>query len=228
MKVELAIDPADLRAASEKITRDYLGAGKDAIAETTKWLERELEEITREAVPGRLWRAWKSRVFPKEGQIAREPAGEVFINGGNRSIGAMTFFTESGRIKNKAGGKTWLAIPTPAAGSRGRGRNLTPTDWERDNGKKLRFVWRGRGRSALLVADMGTTNGRTGTFRPITRARTKADERRGFVRGEQSVIIFVLVPSVAFANRLSIQGPIAQAGERLSRNFERRVSRIGG
>lgn len=218
------IDSSALTSAADKVARAYLKAGKDTIAEVTKTLERELEQITRDAVPGRLWRAWGSEVFPRGQAIAREPVGTVFVNGGHRSRGAMAFWSRPGRIAGKTG--QWLAIPLPAAGSRGRTRDLTPGEWERRTGKRLRFVYRGGHRSALLVADMGTTNARSGTFRPITRKRTQADARRGFVRGEQSVPIFVLVPFVAFGNRIAIQPAVERARSRVAPKFNSRVGRI--
>ena len=226
MPPELTVDTKALAQTADRLARAYLRAGKDAVEETTKGLERELEDLTRSQVPGKLWRAWKSEVFPKGSAIAREPVGTVFINGGTRSRGAMTFWSQPGRIVGKSG--QWLAIPLPAAGSRGRLRNLTPGEWERAHGQRLRFVYRGGRRSALLVADMGTTNTRTGSFRPITRARTAADQRRGFVRGEQSVPIFVLVPQVAFGNRISIQPVIARAQGRLAENVAERIGQVGG
>ena len=221
---ELTIDSKAVAATADQLARAYLSEGKAGLEETTKTLERELEDLTRQEVPGRLWRAWKSEVFPKGKSIARDPVGTVFINGGSRSRGAMTFWSQPGRIIGRSG--QWLAIPLPAAGSRGRLRNLTPGEWERANGKRLRFVYRGGRRSALLVADMGTTNAKTGTYRPITRARTAADQRRGFMRGEQSVPIFVLVPHVAFGNRISIQPLIARAQGRLAENVAGRLRRL--
>ncbi|RYD54651.1 MAG: hypothetical protein EOP60_07185 [Sphingomonadales bacterium] len=224
VRADLEIDAAQLRQFSDTMTRKYLRAGKETIAETTKWLERELEALTRDAVPGRLWRAWASKVYPRGAQIAREPVGEVYVNGSERTKGAMTFWSSSGRIRGKA--DQWLAIPTDAAGSTGRGRNLTPGQWEAQTGQRLRFIYRGGRRSALLVAD-GTTNRRSGDYRPITRKRTMADERRGFVRGAQSVIIFVLVPSVAFGNRIAIEPAIERARGRIAQDFLARVGRIG-
>lgn len=218
------VDSGTLTAAADRIARSYLKAGKETLGAVTRELERELEQLTRDAVPGRLWRAWKSEVFPRGNAIAREPVGTVFVNGGLRSRGAMAFWSRPGRIAGKSG--QWLAIPLPAAGSRGRTRNLTPGEWERRTGKRLRFVYRGGRRSALLVADLGTTNARTGTFRAITRKRTQADARRGFVRGEQSVPIFVLVPVVAFGNRIAVQPAVDRARGRLAQEFNSRVGRV--
>lgn len=219
--IDLQIDSAALTKAADQLARQYLGAGKEAVSEATKALERELEDLTRQAVPGRLWRAWRSEVHPRGNRIAASPAGTVFVNGGTRSRGAITFWSQPGRIAGKSG--QWLAIPTEAAGPRGRGRDLTPGEWERRNGQRLRFVYRGGRRSALLVAE-GTANGRTGTYRKITRARTAADERRGYQRGVQTVVIFVLVPQVAFGNRMALQPAIQRAQGRLAQGF---ISKAG-
>lgn len=217
--VSLQFDQASLIAAQEQSMRRALTASTNAVRVTTRELERDLEDLVRAAVPGRLWRSLASNVFPRSG-IAREPSGTVYVNGGRRSRGAFQFFTQPGRITGKDG--FYLAIPTAAAGSRGRLRDLTPGEWERRNGIKLRFVYR-PGRASLLVADEGTLNGRTGTFRPITRKRTAADARRGFTRGSATVPIFVLIASVAFGNKVSLQPAINAATGRLSRNVAREL-----
>jgi len=224
MDIDLALDVDSLRATEDRIARGTLRAAKESVVDTTKWLERTLEDLTRASVPGRLWRAWKSDTFPTGSGLARAPAGTVYVNGGARSHGAMEFHTRPGRIQAKDG--FWLAIPLPAAGSRGRQRNLTPGEWERINGVRLRFVYR-PGKPALLVADEGTTNTRTGTFRRITRRRTEADMRRGFVRGAQTVPIFVLVPYVPFKNSVAIRPVLDQAPDRLRKDFDRRLSVAG-
>ena len=220
---DLVVDTAKLLEDGDKLVRGYLTAGTLAVGGATCQLEKRLEEATRVAVPGRLWRAWASRAYPQKGP-ARDPVGTVFVNGGSRSRGAITFWSQPGRIVGRSG--QWLAIPLPAAGSRGRARNLTPGEWERRTGKQLRFVYRGGRRSALLVADLGTTNSRTGVYRPITRARTAADQRRGFMRGEQSVPIFVLVQQVAFGNRVSLQPIIDRAGAKLTANVAERLQQL--
>lgn len=216
----LQLDVDSLRAAEQEITRGVLSAGKESIAETTRWLEQQLEEATRAGVPGRLWRAWASEVYPEGKRLARNPVGQVFVKGGVRSKGAMTFHTQPGRIVGRS--EQWLAIPLPAAGSRGRGRDLTPGEWERRHGTRLRFVYRA-GKSALLVADGATLSGRTGTFRPLTRKRAAADARRGFARGEMTVPIFVLVPFVPFKNSVAIDPLISSAEAKLVGTYEKRI-----
>ncbi|MCK0533402.1 DUF6441 family protein [Sphingobium agri] len=217
--IAFGIDTGAIRAARDDAARRFLRAGTEAIRVTTRELEQDLEQLVRSAVPGGLWRALKSSVYPRSG-IARNPAGEIYINGGARTQGAFSFFTTPGRVAGKDG--FFLAIPLPAAGSRGRNRNLTPGEWERRTGIRLRFVYR-PGRASLLVADEGVLNGRTGTFRPITRKRTQADERRGFLRGATTTPIFVLIPSVAHANRVALRPVIDAAGAKLSMNVRRRL-----
>lgn len=219
--LDLILDSPRLRAEKERLARFVLTAAKNAVGEATKGLERELEAVTKNAAGGRLWRAWASNVFPKTG-LAREPSGSVYVKGGARSTGAMTFFSRSGRIKAKSG--RFLAIPTPAAGSKGRGRNLTPAEWEARTGEKLRFVYRRSGPS-LLVAE-GVLNTRSGTYRRLTGRRSKADERRGFRRGVTTIVIFVLIPQVAFANRFAIEPIVEEWGRRLVADFEQRVRLI--
>lgn len=223
IEVDLKLDVPSLRATDDGIVRRVLRAGKDAVSDATRRLERDLEDATRASVPGRLWRAWKSDVFPSGSAIAQSPAGQVYVNGRARSQGAMDFFTKPGRIVGSYG--QWLAIPTPAAGSRGRQRDLTPGQWEKITGIRLRFVYR-RGKPGLLVADMGTTSARSGSFRPITRKRTKADEKRGYVRGAQTVPIFILVPYVPFANSVAIEPMIRAAGTRMIEDFDKRLGAL--
>ena len=52
-------------------------------------------------------------------------------------------------IRSKNG--FWLAIPTQAAGKSTRGGRITPGEWERRTGLRLRFIYRRRGPSLLLT-----------------------------------------------------------------------------
>lgn len=214
----LTYSEADIRAAEDAMIRAALGDLSQAVAEETRGLEEDLEAATRAAVPGRLWRAWKSESWPAGGAPALKPKGEVYVNGGPRSQGAMTFATTTGRIKSQ--NDFYLAIPTPAAGSRGRIRELTPGEWERRTGQKLRFVYR-PGKPSLLVAE-GALNQRTGTYRELTDRRKAGDKRRGVQRGLATIIIFVLLPYVDFRPAFAIE-PIA---ERRQQMLASRVERM--
>lgn len=207
---DFSLDQAKLDKDADRLVRGYLTAGTTAVGNTTRRLEQRVEAATQAAAGGRLWRAWQSSTFPRSGP-ARDPTGTLWLKGNarGRTGGAIRFWTQPGEIRGKSG--QFLAIPLPSAGSRGRSRDLTPGEWERRTGQRLRFVYR-PGRSSLLVADSGTLNGRTGSFRPITRARTAADAKRGWMRGEATVPIFVLLPVVKFRNAFAIE-PMVNASE---------------
>ena len=106
-------------------------------------------------------------------------------------------------IRSKAG--FWLAIPLPAAGKGRRGAKLTPGEWERRRGLRLRFVYRRRGPS-LLVAD-----GRLNTRGLGVASRSKTGH------GRATVPIFLLVPQVRLRKRLD-----------LARDAERVTSKVPG
>ena len=87
----------------------------------------------------------------------------------------------------------WLAIPTEAAGRGLRGGKITPGEWERRRGLRLRFVYRRR-RPSLLVADMARLNTRGQAV--ASRAKTG--------RGQVTAPIFLLVPQVKLPKRLDL------------------------
>lgn len=225
MDISFDIDAQSVFGVQQRITREQLGAAKGAVETTTRWLEKELEAVTRSAVPGRLWRAWGSEVYPGPGKIARDPAGMVFVNGRDRSVGAMTFWTKPGRVVGKAG--QWLAIPTDAVPRRGRQRRaLTPVEVEAEYNKELIFLPAGRGsRNATLVLE-GMTNARTGAYRPRTARRVAADRRRGVERHIERIVMFVLVPFVNFGNRVAVEPVVFRAGKRLVDEYVARSSRL--
>jgi aspartyl-tRNA(Asn)/glutamyl-tRNA(Gln) amidotransferase subunit A len=62
----------------------------------------------------------------------------------------------------------WLAIPTSAAGKSTRGGRITPGEWERRTGLRLRFVYRRRGPSLLVAeAECGHLIGATLDTEPV-------------------------------------------------------------
>jgi hypothetical protein len=106
-------------------------------------------------------------------------------------------------IRSKDG--FWLAIPTPAAGKSTKGSRITPGEWERRTGLRLRFIYRRRGPS-LLVAE-----GRLNTKGRAVASRSKTG------RGVATVPIFLLVPQVKLRKRLD-----------LARDAERAVDGVPG
>jgi hypothetical protein len=102
-------------------------------------------------------------------------------------------------IRSKNG--FWLAIPTPAAGQSTRGGRITPGEWERRRGLRLRFVYRRTGPS-LLVAE-----GRLNTKGQAVESRSKTG------RGKVTAPIFLLVPQVKLPKRLDLARDAARAHE---------------
>lgn len=211
---DLVLDTGKLQEDGDRMVRSYLSAGTLAVGGATRGLEKRLEEATRVAVPGRLWRAWASGIYPRKG-IARDPVGTVFVNGGSRSRGAIAFWTQPGSIRGRQG--QLLAVPLPTAGKatyvRGEEFVLTPAKWEAAHpGVTLRPVFR-PGRVPLLVADDAVLRGR-GQL-----ARRNTDKRIAAGRGSATIPIFVLLPTAKFRNAVSVDSFVRQAGADLVADF---------
>lgn len=142
-------------------------------------------QITRARLGQRLANTIRSKTYPAAGE-SLEAAALVWSNA-PQIIGAH----DTGPlIRSKDG--FWLAIPTPAAGKGSRGKALTPGEWERRRGLRLRFIYRRNGPS-LLVAE-GRLNSRG--LGVASRSKTG--------RGKSTVPIFLLVPQVKLTKRLDL------------------------
>ena len=107
-------------------------------------------------------------------------------------------------IRSKNG--FWLAIPTPAAGKFTRGGSITPGEWERCTGLRLRFIYRRRGPSLLVAEGRLNTKGRA--FGRLTRPHRghgpASPSRSKTGRGVVTAPIFLLVPQVRLPKRLDL------------------------
>ena len=133
----------------------------------------------------RLANSIRSQTYPKSGQSLKAAAlvwSKAPVIVGAHDTGPL--------IRSKDG--FWLAIPTAAAGKGLKGGRITPGEWERRRGLRLRFVYRRRGPS-LLVAD-GRLNSRG--LGVASRSKTG--------RGKATVPIFLLVPQVKLRKRLDL------------------------
>jgi hypothetical protein len=195
-------------------------AGVRAVQRATRQLEQDLEAQTRAVVKGNAWRAWKSTVYPSGARPAKDPVGMVFGNGGRRTQGMIEYWSMPGVNRSAAG--FWRAIPTEAAGSRGRDRNLTPGQWERRTGIKLDMVVppNARGRYALLVASGTMAKNKSGELRKFTSRR----EAQG--RDKVTIPIFILIPEQPHANRVSIGSAVERANRRLIDEFTKGVAKL--
>ena len=185
MKLDLSVNGDIITAMRAEIL-----AGEKAVTTAMRVAGAGLKsdwraQITRARLGQRLANTIRSKTYPAAGE-SLEAAALIWSNA-PQIIGAH----DTGPlIRSKDG--FWLAIPTPAAGKGTRGKALTPGEWERRRGLRLRFVYRRNGPS-LLVAD-GRLNSRG--LGVASRSKTG--------RGQSTVPIFLLVPQVKLAKRLSL------------------------
>ena len=118
-------------------------------------------QITGAGLGARLARTIRSEQFPK-GRASLNAAALVWSKApvivGAHDTGPL--------IRSKDG--FWLAIPAAAAGKSLRGGRITPGEWERRTGLRLRFVYRRRGPSLLVAEGRLNTKGRAVASRSKT------------------------------------------------------------
>jgi len=198
MKINVSISPdlVALMAAEVK-------AGQKAVSTTMAEAGASLKSAWRTQITGaglgaRLSKTIRSRTYPK-GRNSLDAAALVWSNA-PVIIGAH----DTGPLIRSKGG-SWLAIPLPAAGKSTKGGRITPIEWERRTGLRLRFIYRRRGPS-LLVAE-----GRLNTKGRAVASRSKTG------RGLTTAPIFLLVRQVKLRKRLN-----------LARDAERAAAAIPG
>jgi hypothetical protein len=185
MKLKLDIRP-DIAA----LMQAEIAAGEKAVSAAMREAGTSLKSAWRGQITGaglgtRLGNSIRLASFPKSGDSLSAAAlvwtkAPVII--GTHDTGPL--------IRSRDG--FWLAIPTPAAGKSAKGGRITPLEWERRTGLRLRFVFRRRGPS-LLVAE-----GRLNTKGRAVASRSKTG------RGKVTVPIFLLVPQVKLRKRLDL------------------------
>lgn len=185
MKLKLAISP-DLVA----LMQAEIAAGEKAVTTGMREAGASLKSAWRSQITGaglgtRLGNSIRLATYPKASE-SLSAAALVWSNApviiGAHHAGPL--------IRSKDG--FWLAIPTPAAGKSTRGGRITPGEWERRTGLRLRFVYRRRGPSLLVAEGRLNTKGRAAA----SRAKTG--------RGLTTVPIFLLVPQVRLRKRLDL------------------------
>ncbi|WP_424180075.1 DUF6441 family protein [Yoonia sp. TsM2_T14_4] len=187
----VAVTAAEVKAGEKAVSAAMREAGTDL---KTAWRG----QITQAGLGRRLSNSIRSQTYPRSGESLK--AAALVWSKAPQIIGAH----DTGPlIRSKDG--FWLAIPTPAAGRGLRGGRITPGEWERRRGLRLRFVYRRRGPS-LLVADGRLNNRGLGV---ASRFKTG--------RGRSTVPIFLLVPQVKLAKRLNLARDADRAHGSLSR-----------
>ena len=190
LKLDIAPDIAAMMAAE-------IAAGERAVSAAIREAGTDLKTAWRAQITGaglgtRLANTIRSEQFPKARPSLN--AAAVVWSKAPVIVGAH----DTGPLIRSRNG-FWLAIPTPAAGKSSRGGRVTPGEWERRSGLRLRFVYRRTGPS-LLVAE-GRLNARGRAV--LSRSKTG--------RGVTTVPIFLLVPQVQLRKRLDLARDAARA-----------------
>jgi len=198
MKIDVKIAPDIVAMMATEVA-----AGQKAVSDTMTQAGAGLKSAWRTQITGaglgqRLANTIRSQTWPK-GRNSLDAAALVWSNA-PVIIGAH----DTGPLIRSASG-LWLAIPLPAAGKSTKGGRITPGEWERRTGLRLRFIYRRRGPS-LLVAE-----GRLNTKGRAVVSRSKSG------RGVVTAPIFLLVPQVKLPKRLD-----------LARDAERAVNGVPG
>jgi hypothetical protein len=138
MKLKLDITPdlvaamaAEVKAGEKAVTAAMREAGTGL---KTAWRG----QITGAGLGRRLANSIRSQTYPKAGESLNAAAlvwSKAPVIVGAHDTGPL--------IRSKDG--FWLAIPTEAAGRGLRGGKITPGEWERRRGLRLRFVYRRTG-----------------------------------------------------------------------------------
>ena len=185
MRLKLDIDPDIVAMMAAEVA-----AGEKAVSAAMREAGTGLKTAWRSQITGaglgrRLANSIQSQNFPRSGESLNAAAlvwskAPVII--GAHDTGPL--------IRSKNG--FWLAIPTAAAGKGARGSRITPGEWERRTGLRLRFIYRRRGPSLLVAEGRLNTKGRT--------VASKSKTGRGVVTAP----IFLLVPQVKLPKRLDL------------------------
>lgn len=196
LKLDLSPDIVAMMAAE-------VAAGERAVSAAIRKAGAGLKDAWRAQITGaglgrRLANTIRSEQFPKT-RPSLSAAAVVW----SKAPVIISAHDTGPLIRSKNG--FWLAIPLPAAGKSLRGGRITPGEWERRSGLRLRFVYRRTGPS-LLVAE-----GRLNSKGRAVASRSKTG------RGVATVPIFLLVPQVKLPKRLD-----------LARDAERAVDGVPG
>jgi hypothetical protein len=203
MKIGATID-GDLNAIATEILQEAEAAVTRGVFAAGRGLRDDWRGQVRGAGLGsRLANTVRQADFPRSGASLRA-ASLVWT----KAPDILHAFDGGVLIRGKDG--LWLAIPLPAAGITGLGRQrITPWRWEQRTGLRLRFVYRRNGPS-LLVADDARLNSRG-----LAAAKGGRRRRDGILTGAQTVPVFLLLRQVKMPKKLDLNGLAREATARL-------------
>lgn len=194
MRIAAALE-GDLRRLLAEETRMAEQAVTAGIHEAADGLKRELrQQVTGAGLGRKLANTWRAEVYPR-GRASIGAAGLVF----SRAPNVVGLYADGAILRSRRG--LYLAIPTPAAGRYGDGKQkMNPGLWERMHGARLKFVYRRNGPSLLVAENLRARAGRRGGFAKASASGLRTGRRLA------TVPMFILVPQVTIRKRLDVAG----------------------
>ena len=169
------------------------------VSEITTHIKDDLrDQVTKSGLGGKLAKSWQAKVYPK-GKKSLDAAGFIY----SKAPKLIRAFNDGVVIRSKDG--WWLAIPTEAAPKRGvGGKRISPTNFPEHSLGRLRFVYRSRALSLLVVDGLRAGTGKRGGFRKASDTALKTG------RGLATVVMFILIPQARLKKRLDYKTAVNQ------------------
>ncbi len=203
MKIDATID-SDLAAIATEILQEAEAAVTRGVFAAGRGLRDDWRgQVRASGLGSRLANSVRQADFPRSGSSLRA-ASLVWT----KAPDILHAFDGGMLIRGING--LWLAIPLPAAGLTGLGRQrITPWRWEQRTGMRLRFVYRRNGPSLLVADDARLTS------RGLAAAKGGRRRRDGVLTGAQTVPVFLLLRQVKMPKKLDLDGLAREATARL-------------
>jgi len=210
--MRVSVQTSDWESEIGKFFDKELRQGKVATLAAMQWAAKETKDNWRAQIVG----------AGLGNRLSKTVRSDAYQNPAKPSPGAwalvwskapkLTAVHESGATIRSANG-FWLAIPTKAAGRGTGSRKMTPPEWEKKNGRQLRFIF-GKGVPSVLIDEGRKAPGNVMVSRggKLAAPRTR----------KKPVVMFVLVAQVRLKKRLDL---LIQA-ERVASGLPARIAAL--
>ena len=196
--LQLAIEGklADVLNAEEKAVKR---AARAAIERTSQDLkQRARDQVTGAGLGRRLANTWRGVVYPKSKKtLTLGPATVLY----NKAPHIIRSFDRGETVQSQQG--KFIAIPTDAAPRQGdRRKRINPSNFPEWRYGPLRFVYRRRGPSLLVVDGVRMKKSGRTSRQLAGRGKTKTGK---YKKDVATVVMFLLFPRVRMPKRLNVK-----------------------
>lgn len=222
--MKITLDASSMSGAFTLLERQQSRLLRRVIEEATSELKADLRaDVVASGLGQKLANTWRSTVYPFGAADSMDPAGWVY----SKAPKLIYAFEAGVSIRSKEG--RFLAIPTAAAGQRGkadpnarpgdprgnRRQKVTPGGWERLTGLRLYYVYV-NSKISYLITHSARLNSKG--LAKANRARARGG---GLKQPNQSVVIFILLRQVRMPKRLDVKTIAASAARDLNERLIR-------